>query len=868
MTLQAFISYKREDQSFAEQLRDAIHNWGHRVWLDVFDIPSGTAPSSKGWDDAIHKGMKQSQVVIGFLTPESLASENVLDEWGWALTNQRRLFLLWLRDVSEEDIPPRLIRIQRIDLRKNVKAGLERLQQALTTPSLTMPSPIAPAVPSQSKPLSLPSQDSNRAKMLAKVQTNWVEGVLNTAITDVEFELQLSFKTDAVLKHLDYGDYNLPDTTEIGQIFTDMGGKLLILGAPGAGKTVLLLQLVRSLLDRATTDTAHPIPIVFNLSSWGEYHGSLIAWIVDRLWQEYQVPRKVAVNWIENERLLLMLDGLDEVREDYRTPCVKAINIFLQHYPTVNIVVSSRIADYEQLAAQLDLKSAIALQPLLPEQIDKLLSPTEYATLRHVMAAEPHLEEIATVPYLLNTMMFAYRGASLGEIDQFNEKTERVHRLFDRYIKQRLSQGQHPDFTLAKTRHWLSWLASRMENSKQSLFYIGGMQPDWLEDQRTRRWYGLSVHLSLMSVLFVCCLFIAFALYNAIYKSMNVTAFMIQLLAIYGVAGLLSYVVAYWLGRVGFVQGVGCRPALMKFRVCLAIIAGTLLGSIFVYFMMTTLTGGWIEPRYYSPSYLESMLRTWIETEHPDPDTIRSSIKALENTFIFIGASLVFSAIIGSWAGILGTQVKQTRSRVELRYWSWARANRSFQNKRRFFVRWVVIQLLGPILLFGLESQGLIPSRTWLSLLVGSSALYLVAVLRAGIVSPRFGNVEEFYEISDVYRYSLGIPLLAGCISALSMGLFSVVLSPEPSIIGFISASGISGLILGIPVFLSFGGLDSLRHTVLRFIFRSQDHIPTHYPEFLDYCVEMHLLRKVGIGYMFTHRMLLEYFASQYVNKA
>ena len=40
--------------------------------------------------------------------------------------------------------------------------------------------------------------------------------------------------------------------------------------------------------------------------------------------------------------------------------------------------------------------------------------------------------------------------------------------------------------------------------------------------------------------------------------------------------------------------------------------------------------------------------------------------------------------------------------------------------------------------------------------------------------------------------------------------------------------------------------------------------IPWNYVKFLDYAAERILLRKVGGGYTFIHRMLLEYFAARY----
>jgi hypothetical protein len=40
---------------------------------------------------------------------------------------------------------------------------------------------------------------------------------------------------------------------------------------------------------------------------------------------------------------------------------------------------------------------------------------------------------------------------------------------------------------------------------------------------------------------------------------------------------------------------------------------------------------------------------------------------------------------------------------------------------------------------------------------------------------------------------------------------------------------------------------------------------PWNYIRFLDYAAERILLRKVGGGYAFIHRMLLEHFAERYV---
>ncbi|MGB6687157.1 MAG: hypothetical protein WBE76_04880 [Terracidiphilus sp.] len=59
------------------------------------------------------------------------------------------------------------------------------------------------------------------------------------------------------------------------------------------------------------------------------------------------------------------------------------------------------------------------------------------------------------------------------------------------------------------------------------------------------------------------------------------------------------------------------------------------------------------------------------------------------------------------------------------------------------------------------------------------------------------------------------------------------------------------------------GGLDFLAHYCLRFVLRRCGYIPRDYVRFLNYAAsELGFLQKVGGGYVFMHRYLLEYFAS------
>ena len=82
-------------------------------------------------------------------------------------------------------------------------------------------------------------------------------------------------------------------------------------------------------------------------------------------------------------------------------------------------------------------------------------------------------------------------------------------------------------------------------------------------------------------------------------------------------------------------------------------------------------------------------------------------------------------------------------------------------------------------------------------------------------------------------------------------------------------AAGTTGALFGVMVFaliiaLLVGGHSCLQHFTVRLLLWRNGFAPLHYVDFLDYAVERILLRRVGGGYTFVHRSLLEYFAATY----
>jgi hypothetical protein len=71
----------------------------------------------------------------------------------------------------------------------------------------------------------------------------------------------------------------------------------------------------------------------------------------------------------------------------------------------------------------------------------------------------------------------------------------------------------------------------------------------------------------------------------------------------------------------------------------------------------------------------------------------------------------------------------------------------------------------------------------------------------------------------------------------------------------------IVGLIFGLIVGLDRGGSAVIKHYALRLTLWLNGYTPFRFIKFLDHCARLILLKKVGGGYIFIHRMLLEYFA-------
>ncbi|MFE0378886.1 NACHT domain-containing protein [Streptomyces inhibens] len=162
------------------------------------------------------------------------------------------------------------------------------------------------------------------------------------------------------------------------------GGRLVILGAPGAGKTILLVRLLLGLVERRAPGL--PVPVIFPLASWDPSRQDLADWLADRLTadhpalalpapgQDQGAPPVSRARTLLNRRLVLpLLDGLDELPRHLRAAALDAVNQALP--PGHPVVLTSRLAEYDAVLtpvsgvpAHLNGAAAITLRPLHPSE--------------------------------------------------------------------------------------------------------------------------------------------------------------------------------------------------------------------------------------------------------------------------------------------------------------------------------------------------------------------------------------------------------------------------------------------------------------------------------------------------------------------
>jgi hypothetical protein len=90
-----FISYSRKDEVFALSLEDSLSSVGADYWIDKAHIRAG-----ENWRNAIDKALKLCDVMLLVISPDSVASRHVQEEWQYFHSKDKPIIPLIYRPAE------------------------------------------------------------------------------------------------------------------------------------------------------------------------------------------------------------------------------------------------------------------------------------------------------------------------------------------------------------------------------------------------------------------------------------------------------------------------------------------------------------------------------------------------------------------------------------------------------------------------------------------------------------------------------------------------------------------------------------------------------------------------------------------------
>lgn len=586
---------------------------------------------------------------------------------------------------------------------------------------------------------------------------------------------------------------------ELGPVLDRARGRMVVLGEPGAGKTVALLHLAEELIRRTEGDEVQPVPLVFELATWRSRgrQPDLAEWLVSQFKKEWGIGRADAHMWMERGRVALLLDGLDELPPEERDACVLAIHALTNAWGAIPVVVSCRTETFRELAQPLQSGAVVEVQPLRDAEVLDVLTREGLALagLRQAWHSSETLRALSRAPLMLTQMVRAYHDLPAGDaaFKRLDDPHTAATVVFETYIRRMLASEPGA----AHIRQVLVWLAQRLRADGQQAFLFEHLQPSWLPRfalagralQPEAGWRLLYLGLSRTAAgMFVGVLFgLLGAPIPELRANLSVEAWVAWCAASGTLCGLLHGVLdaREWTGRGG-----GARTPLQRFLASVQVAGGIMILPIL--------------PTVYQPVPEEPvLLAPWLVI-----------------TSLLLGTLLRGRLSTATWSSDIRT--------VEELRWSWREA---WPHLRRVAIALVLLYLVLPATGYFLISAAAVTGTApvWAQAVVmalGLSSLGVVGVLVISGHGVTLGGLRGRVRtgkvrINEGMRRTMRSALLAAVISVLSMTGFFILIhlckhlwgSDEP----WFNAQDLILVVMGTVLAVArFGGVDVLSHLVLR----------------------------------------------------
>lgn len=265
--------------------------------------------------------------------------------------------------------------------------------------------------------------------------------------------------------------------------------RLVVVGEPGSGKTVLAVLLNLGLL--AAREEGGPVPVLLPVSSWDPVRERLDDWIVRTMAQPYyngrpDIPRTLLAHGL----VVPVLDGLDEIPESARRSAIRALNQATG--ADRPLAVTCRAVEYEELirggAPTLRQAAVVEVLPVAAQDVVTYLRDVDWPAgvdwtpvFRHLRTApDSPLTRALSTPLMVTSARLVYRkgGGDPAELldttrfdSEYAVEDHLLHGMLDAAYAPEpgLPEGTAPreKWSPEQARRWLTFLARHLHEHRE-----------------------------------------------------------------------------------------------------------------------------------------------------------------------------------------------------------------------------------------------------------------------------------------------------------------------------------------------------------------------------------------------------------------